>query len=247
MKGFTVWFTGLSGSGKTTLARMLEKKIEGMGFHVEVLDGDEVRERLSKGLGFSKEDRDENIWRIAYVARLITNSGGVAITCAISPYRDMREKARKDIGRFIEVYVNCPVEECVKRDVKGLYKKALNGEIKNFTGVSDPYEPPLNPEIVVETHKETHEESLNKIISSLMELGYLSKETLDSLTQVSIPTYLLPSLEMKMKEGSFTDINQYVTHLVMEKIKEGELDEISIEERNMVLAKLKSLRYLTQL
>ncbi|HSE82953.1 MAG TPA: adenylyl-sulfate kinase [Thermodesulfobacteriota bacterium] len=246
MKGFTVWFTGLSGSGKTTLARMLEQKINEMGFHVEVLDGDEVRERLSKGLGFSKEDRDENIWRIAYVARLITNSGGVAITCAISPYREMREKARKDIGRFTEVYVNCPVEECIKRDVKGLYKKALKGEIKNFTGVSDPYEPPLSPEIVVETHKETHEESLNKIINGLMELGYITKEGLTGLAQVSIPKYLLPGLEGKMKEASFSDINQYVAHLIAEKVKEGELDEVSTEERNMVLAKLKNLGYLTQ-
>ena len=117
MKGFTVWFTGLPSSGKTTLARMLEKKIKERGFNVEVLDGDEVRERLSKGLGFSKEDRDENIWRIAYVARLITNSGGVAITCAISPYRELRDKARIDIGRFIEVYLKCPVEECIKREV----------------------------------------------------------------------------------------------------------------------------------
>ncbi len=247
MKGFTVWFTGLSGSGKTTLARMLEQKIKEMGFHVEVLDGDEVRERLSKGLGFSKEDRDENIWRIAYVARLITNSGGIAITCAISPYREMREKARRDIGRFIEVYVNCPVEECIKRDVKGLYKKALKGEIKNFTGVSDPYEPPMDPEIVVETHKETHEESLNKIINGLIGLGYLTKEGLSGLTQVSIPKYLLPSLEKKMKESSFSDVNQYVTHLLTEKVKEGELGEISNEERNMVLAKLKNLGYLTQL
>lgn len=174
-KGFTVWFTGLSGSGKTTLARILEKEITERGFHVEVLDGDEVRERLSKGLGFSKEDRDENIWRIAYVARLVTNSGGVAITCAISPYREMRDRARKDIGRFVEVFVDCSLDECIKRDVKGLYKKALSGEIKNFTGVSDPYEEPLNPEITVETHKETHEESVSKIINALTELGYLPK------------------------------------------------------------------------
>ncbi len=175
MKGFTVWFTGLSGSGKTTLARMLEKELQDRGYHVEVLDGDEIRLRLSKGLGFSKEDRDENIRRIAYVAKVVTRCGAVAITCAISPYREIRDEARKEIGRFVEVYVNCDLEECIKRDVKGLYQKALNGEIKNFTGISDPYEEPLNPEITVLTHKETREESLNKIIDGLTKLGYLSK------------------------------------------------------------------------
>jgi len=168
MKGFTVWFTGLPSSGKSTLARLLEKVLNDMDFHVEVLDGDEIRLRLSKGLGFSKEDRDENIRRISYVA----------ITCAISPYREIRNEARKEIGRFIEVYVKCPLEECIKRDLKGLYKKALDGEIKNFTGISDPYEEPLNPEVIVETHNETHEESLSKIVSGLIELGYITKEKL---------------------------------------------------------------------
>ena len=241
MKGFTVWFTGLPSSGKTTLARMLEKELKERGFSVEVLDGDEVRERLSKGLGFSKEDRDENIWRIAYVARLITNSGGVAITCAISPYRDLREKARMEIGRFIEVYVRCPVEECIRRDVKGLYKKALSGEIKNFTGISDPYEEPLNPETIVGTHRETPEESLNKIISGLTNLGYLSKEGLSGVTQVSIPKYLISSLEKKMRERSFSDINQYVTYLLKEVIKEEEAGDISVEERDAIIARLKAL------
>jgi len=241
MKGFTVWFTGLPSSGKTTLGRMLEKELKERGFSVEVLDGDEVRERLSKGLGFSKEDRDENIWRIAYVARLITNSGGVAITCAISPYRDLREKARMEIGRFIEVYVRCPVEECIRRDVKGLYKKALSGEIKNFTGISDPYEEPLNPETIVGTHRETPEESLNKIISGLTNLGYLSKEGLSGVTQVSIPKYLISSLEKKMRERSFSDINQYVTYLLKEVIKEEEAEDISVEERDAIIARLKAL------
>ena len=241
MKGFTVWFTGLPSSGKTTLGRMLEKELKERGFSVEVLDGDEVRERLSKGLGFSKEDRDENIWRIAYVARLITNSGGVAITCAISPYRDLREKARMEIGRFIEVYVRCPVEECIRRDVKGLYKKALSGEIKNFTGISDPYEEPLNPETIVGTHRETPEESLNKIISGLTNLGYLSKEGLSGVTQVSFPKNLISSLEKKMRERSFSDINQYVTYLLKEVIKEEEAGDISVEERDAIIARLKAL------
>jgi len=173
MKGFTVWFTGLPSSGKSTLARMLEKVLNDMDFHVEVLDGDEIRLRLSKGLGFSKEDRDENIRRISYVANIVTRCGSIAITCAISPYREIRNEARKEIGRFIEVYVKCPLEECIKRDLKGLYKKALDGEIKNFTGISDPYEEPLNPEIIVETDKESHEESVNKIMKCLNRLGYL--------------------------------------------------------------------------
>ncbi len=182
MKGFTVWFTGLPSSGKSTLARMLEKVLNDLDFHVEVLDGDEVRLRLSKGLGFSKEDRDENIRRISYVAKIVTRCGAVAITCAISPYREIRDEARKEIGRFVEVYVKCPLEECIRRDVKGMYKKALSGEIKNFTGISDPYEEPRNPEIVVETHNETHEESLSKIVNGLIELGYVTKEKLRNVS-----------------------------------------------------------------
>lgn len=173
MKGFTVWFTGLPSSGKSTLARLLEEKLASRNLHVEVLDGDEVRLRLSKGLGFSKEDRDDNIRRISFVANIITRCGAVAITCAISPYKSIREEARKEIGRFVEVFVNCDVDECIKRDVKGLYKKALNGEIKNFTGISDPYEKPSDPEIVVYTAKESEQESVDKIIKGLEDLGYL--------------------------------------------------------------------------
>jgi len=173
MKGFTVWFTGLPSSGKSTLARLLEEKLVSRNLHVEVLDGDEVRLRLSKGLGFSKEDRDDNIRRISFVANIITRCGAVAITCAISPYKSIREEARKEIGRFVEVFVNCDVDECIKRDVKGLYKKALNGEIKSFTGISDPYEEPSDPEIVVYTAKESEQESVDKIIKGLEDLGYL--------------------------------------------------------------------------
>lgn len=146
-----------------------------MGFHTEVLDGDEVRLRLSKGLGFSKEDRDENIRRIAYVASIITRCGGVAITCAISPYREIRDEARKEIGRFVEIYVKCPIDECIKRDVKGLYKRAISGEIANFTGISDPYEEPLQPEITLETNIETMDESVEKILRALKTLGYIEK------------------------------------------------------------------------
>lgn len=175
-KGFTVWFTGLPSSGKTTLAYGLEKILKEKGFKVEVLDGDVVRKYFSKGLGFTREDRNENIRRIAFVAHLLTRNGVVTITSAISPYRETRDEARKLIKRFVEVYVKCPVEECKRRDVKGLYEKAIKGEIHNFTGISDPYEEPLNPEVIVETDKLTVEGCLKKIISKLEELGYISKE-----------------------------------------------------------------------
>jgi ATP sulfurylase/adenylyl-sulfate kinase len=172
--GFTIWFTGLSGAGKSTLARALETALTERQRHVEVLDGDEVRENLSKGLGFSKEDRDTNIRRIAYVARLVSRSGGVAITAAISPYRSVRDEARELVGNFVEVFVRCPLDVLVKRDTKGLYAKALRGEIQQFTGVSDPYEEPLAPEVVVETDVETVDESLRKILNKLESLGYLA-------------------------------------------------------------------------
>ena len=171
--GFTIWLTGLSGAGKSTLARALEQELRQRGRHVEVLDGDEVRENLSKGLGFSKEDRDTNIRRIGYVAKLITSSGGVEITADISPYREVRDEARAAIDNFVEVYVECSLDELVRRDVKGLYEKALRGEIKNFTGVSDPYEAPLSPEVVVRTEQESVEESLAKVLGYLESVGYL--------------------------------------------------------------------------
>lgn len=173
-KGFVVWFTGLPSSGKSTLARLLEKKLARWGHPVEVLDGDEVRLRLTRGLGFSKEDRDENIRRISFVAKLLSRNGVAAITAAISPYRSVRDEARQEIGPFVEVYVKCSLETCIARDVKGLYRRALAGEIKNFTGISDPYEEPLNPEVVVESSKESPEESLRKILARLMELEYLA-------------------------------------------------------------------------
>jgi ATP sulfurylase/adenylyl-sulfate kinase len=172
--GFTIWLTGLSGAGKSTLARELEHALSERQRHVEVLDGDEVRENLSKGLGFSKEDRDTNIRRIGYVARLISRSGGVAITAAISPYRATRDEARAQIGSFVEVFVRCPLDALVKRDTKGLYAKALRGEIAQFTGVSDPYEPPLAPEVTVDTDVESVPESLEKILRKLESLGYLT-------------------------------------------------------------------------
>lgn len=172
-KGFTLWFTGLSGAGKSTIARLVAERLEASGRRVEILDGDEVRQHLSKGLGFSKEDRDTNVRRIAYVASLLTRHGVAVITAAISPYREAREWARRQIVDFVEVYVHCPLEVCAERDVKGLYRKALAGEIPNFTGVSDPYEPPVHPELIVETHRETPSESAAKVLNCLARLGYI--------------------------------------------------------------------------
>lgn len=175
-KGVTLWFTGLSGSGKSTIANALTPRLKALSKRVEILDGDEVRTNLSKGLGFSKEDRDTNIRRIGYVAQLLTRNGAVVITAAISPYRAIRDEVRSRIGDFVEIYAKCPLDALVARDVKGLYKKALAGEIKEFTGVSDPYEEPLHPEIVVETDRETVEESVNKVLARLAELGYLPSD-----------------------------------------------------------------------
>jgi adenylyl-sulfate kinase len=171
--GFTVWLTGLSGAGKSTIARHLEQALIERGRHVEVLDGDEVREHLSKGLSFSREDRDINIRSIAFVAKLITRCGAVAITAAISPYRDTRAAARQEIVRFIEVYVDCPLDTLVERDVKGLYARALRGEIDHFTGVSDPYEPPLAPDVVVRSDRESPHQSVGRILQRLEAIGYL--------------------------------------------------------------------------
>ena len=173
-KGFTVWFTGLSGAGKSTLAELLAPALRERGLKVEVLDGDVVRTNLSKGLGFSKEDRDTNIRRIGFVCHLLSRNEVVAISAAISPYRDVRDENRKMIGDFVEVYVQCPIPVLAERDVKGLYKKALAGEIKNFTGISDPYEEPLKPEVVVNTDTETTQQSLNKILTKLEQMGYLA-------------------------------------------------------------------------
>jgi adenylyl-sulfate kinase len=173
-KGFTLWFTGLSGAGKTTLARLVETELYARGHKVEVLDGDVIRTNLSKGLGFSKEDRDTNIRRIGFVCNLLTRNQVVAIAAAISPYRDVRDELRRDIGSFVEVYVRCPIAVLAERDVKGLYKRALAGEIKNFTGVDDPYEAPLASEIIVETDLELPEQSAARIVAKLEEMSLVT-------------------------------------------------------------------------
>ena len=172
-KGFTVWFTGLPSAGKSTLAELLAVKLQERGHGVEVLDGDVVRRHLCKGLGFSKEDRDENIRRIGFVCGLLTRHGAAAIAAAISPYRAIRDEVRSSVGNFVEVYVKTSVETCIQRDVKGLYKRALAGEIKGFTGVDDPYEPPLKPELSIETEKESPQQSVAQILRGLEDLGYV--------------------------------------------------------------------------
>ncbi|MCA9442316.1 MAG: adenylyl-sulfate kinase [Candidatus Omnitrophica bacterium] len=174
LRGFTVWFTGLSGSGKSTISAELDRQLRARGVpNIEIMDGDEVREHLSKGLTFSKEDRDINIKRIAFVCHLLTRNGVPNIAAAISPYRETRDYARNMIKNFVEVHVAAPLEVCEERDVKGLYQKARTGEIESFTGVSDPYEAPLNPEVVCHTHEESVEESAEKIIDYLVREGYL--------------------------------------------------------------------------
>ncbi|MGH2506067.1 MAG: adenylyl-sulfate kinase [Ktedonobacteraceae bacterium] len=171
--GFTIWFTGLSGAGKSTLAEALEQRLKQYGRNVEILDGDVVRTHLSKGLGFSREDRDTNIKRIAFVCGLLTRNGVIAISAAIAPYREARAWARQEIGNFVEIYVRCSLDVCRQRDVKGLYKLVDEGKIKNFTGVDDPYEEPEQPELIIESATETCPESVARILTRLVELGYL--------------------------------------------------------------------------
>jgi adenylylsulfate kinase len=173
-RGFTLWFTGLSGAGKTTISEIVEHELRNRFRKIEVLDGDIVRTNLSKGLGFSKEDRDTNVLRIGFVADLLTRNGVGVIVSAISPFKEVRDQVRRNVGEdFIEVFVDAPLEVCAERDVKGLYKKAFSGEIPHFTGVSDPYEAPAAPELHIKTNEEDAQESARKVIGYLEELGYL--------------------------------------------------------------------------
>jgi adenylylsulfate kinase len=173
-RGFTLWFTGLSGAGKTTIAEIVEHELRNRFGQVEVLDGDIVRTNLSKGLGFSREDRDTNILRIGFVADLLARNGVGVIVSAISPFKEARDQVRRNIGEdFLEVFVDAPLEVCAERDVKGLYKKAFSGEIEQFTGVSDPYEPPATPELHIKTDEEEPQESARRVLAKLEEIGYL--------------------------------------------------------------------------
>ncbi|MGD8506285.1 MAG: adenylyl-sulfate kinase [Candidatus Bathyarchaeota archaeon] len=171
--GFVVWLTGLPGSGKTTIARGLEKELKNKGLKVEVFDGDEVRKNLSKGLGFSKEDRDTHNKRIIYVCKLLTRNGVNAIVSLISPYRSTRAYAREQLPQFVEVYIRCSIEECIRRDPKGLYKKALAGDITNMTGIQDPYEEPLNPEVELDTEHSSSEDNIQRVLKRLKESNYI--------------------------------------------------------------------------
>ena len=172
-KGVTVWFTGLPCSGKTTIADKVALNLKNRGLKVERLDGDIVRKELTSDLGFSKEDRNKNIEGITFVAKLLTRNDVIVLATFISPYIQRRQQTREEIGEFVEVYVKASVEECIKRDVKGMYKKAMDGKIKNFTGVDDPYEEPVNPEIVLDTEVETVQESVEKVLNYLEKKGYL--------------------------------------------------------------------------
>jgi adenylylsulfate kinase len=173
-KGFTIWFTGLSGAGKSTLSEILVERLRKAGARVELLDGDVVRTNLSKGLGFSKEDRDTNIRRIGFVCDLLSRNGVIAIAAAISPYKEIRDEIRAKVSNFLEVYVECPINVLAERDVKGLYKKALAGEIAHFTGVSDPYEAPDHAEVICYTDRETPEQSADKIWAKLKDLRFIN-------------------------------------------------------------------------
>jgi adenylyl-sulfate kinase len=175
-QGFTLWLTGMSGAGKTTISSLLERWFRERGASVERLDGDAVRKHHSKGLGFSREDRDENVRRIGYIAELLSRNRVIAIVAAISPYRAIGQELRISIGSFIEIHVDCPLEVLIARDAKGLYQKALRGEIGHFTGISDPYEPPLSPELAIDTSTETPEESATRVWNKLQEMGLINPD-----------------------------------------------------------------------
>jgi adenylylsulfate kinase len=174
-RGFTAWFTGLPCSGKTTVADGVAEILRDKGYKVERLDGDTVRKGLTSDLGFSKEDRDENIKRVTFVAKLLARNGVAVLATFVSPYRERRARTREEIGNFVEIYTRCPVEVCIERDVKGMFEKALAGEIKNFTGIDDPYEEPESPELILDTDKESIDESVRKVLDKLEELGYIEK------------------------------------------------------------------------
>jgi adenylylsulfate kinase len=242
--GYTVWFTGLPSSGKSTLARLLEAVLVQRGQRVTVLDGDEVRLRLWQGLGSTRGECDEKVRRLIYVAKAVTHCGGVAVTCATSPHRALRAEARQEIGHFVEVYVKCAPDVCIDRDVRGLYAKARRGEIAACVGVSDPYEAPLAPEVVVETDRQPPEESLAKILRQLEALGYLPAPPGNGMRPLPLPRYLIEALEAQVPETPFRDVTAYVTHLLTQVLEEEPALVLSAEETAIVKARLRHLGYL---
>lgn len=231
-EGFVVWFTGLPSSGKSTLARALQAELRRRGWRVELLDGDEVRQNLTRELGFSRADRDENIRRITYVAHLLARHGVVAITAAISPYRALRDAARQTIGRFVEVYTKCPLEVCIEREVKGLYRRALAGELENFTGVSDPYEEPLAPEVVVETHGESPATCLRQILTRLEGLSYLGVSA--GVVYVPIPRYLAQRVEGHWRCHGNKELSRYLAELIARDLRNAAAEELPEGERRHI-------------
>jgi adenylyl-sulfate kinase len=242
MKGVTVWFTGLPCSGKTTLALKLSAELKKRGIQSEDLDGDITRKYLSKGLGFSKEDRDENIRRVGFVCSLLTRHGAVVTAAFVSPYRSIRGEIRGMIGNFVEVYVKCSLDKCIERDVKGMYKKAIAGEIKNFTGISDPFEEPLQPELVIESDRESEEESLHKILAKLEELGYLGPVGKD----IVIPDYLRQDLVKMLASQNYPDLPTFVIHILSQYVAQhGGQADLSPSDEEKVREKLKKLGYIS--
>ncbi len=242
MNGVTVWFTGLPCSGKTTLALKLSAELKKRGILCEDLDGDVTRKYLSKGLGFSKEDRDENIRRVGFVCSLLTKHGAVTTAAFVSPYRSIRAEIREMIGNFVEVYVKCSLDKCIERDVKGMYKKAIAGEIKNFTGISDPFEEPEKPELVIESDKETEDESLKRLLAKLEELGYLQPAGKD----IVIPAYLRHDLARILPSQNFPDLPTFVIHILSNyAAQNGGPADLSQSEEDAVREKLKKLGYIS--